>query len=77
MYGFIERWKYSQVRKEGDVSGSDTEDSDGLNNVLSDKTICKWWEIFRTIIGEYVLEHQINEKIGGVGFIIEIGYCVC
>ena len=76
MYGFIERWKYSQVRKEGDVSGSDTEDSDGLNNVLSDKTICKWWEIFRTIVGEYVLEHQTNEKIGGVGFIIEIGYCV-
>ena len=63
-YGFAYRWKYSDIRREADVEGTDNSET---GTRISDATIAKWLEIFRLCVGQDMVDREGDDKIGGVG----------
>ena len=60
------------IRREADVEGPDVVEESAKKNVLSDKTISHWNEVFRIAVGMEMIERQKDTKIGGPGFEVEI-----
>ena len=60
------------MRREADVEGPDVVEASAKKNVLSDKTISHWNEVFRLAVGQEMIERQDNTKIGGPGLEVEI-----
>ena len=67
------RWKYADVRREADVEGPDIAEEGSKKNLLSDKTIAHWFEVFRLAVGQEMVGRDKDKKIGGEGMEVEIG----
>ena len=48
-------------------------DEGSKKNLLSDKTIAHWWEVFRLAVAQEMVCRDKDKKIGGEGMEVEIG----